>query len=178
MIQKTRVKCPGCGVLLDVRNSSGTSEKEITCPKCNSRIVVKFNKPVTQQIPPSNDTAETQEFHTSFISGLTDGIMGKLLYNGQKYTLQMGINSVGRKATTSKASVQIDTNDRSMSRMHSIINVTRMFDGTLRTTIKNADNKNVTYVGGQILYDSDTIVLNDGDVIKMGNVNITFVKSE
>lgn len=90
----------------------------------------------------------------------------------------MGINSVGRKASTSKATIQIDTSDRSMSRMHSIINVTRMFDGTLRTTIKNADNKNITYVGGQILYDGDTIVLNDGDVIKMGNVNITFVKSK
>lgn len=175
MMQKTRVKCPSCGVLLDVRNSSGTSEKEISCPNCNSRIVVKFSTP---QIAPSKESVETQEFHTSFISGLTDGIMGKLLYNGQTYSLQMGINSVGRKASTSKATIQIDTSDRSMSRMHSIINVTRMFDGTLRTTIKNADNKNITYVGGQILYDGDTIVLNDGDVIKMGNVNITFVKSK
>lgn len=176
MIQKTRVKCPSCGVLLDVRNSTGAKEKEVNCPNCKSRIVVKFNIPNPLTSTPSN-TPEQTEFHTSFISGLTDGIMGKLLYNGQTYPLQMGLNSVGRKASTSTANIQIDTTDRSMSRLHSIINVTRMFDGTLRTTIKNADNKNTTYVGGQILYDGDTIVLNDGDVIKMGNVNITFVKN-
>lgn len=177
-MQKTRVKCPSCGVLLDVRNSSGASERVVSCPNCNTQITVKFTAPPPSQSPSSGDTADGQEFHTSFISGLTDGIMGKLLFEGHSYPLQMGINSVGRKASTSKADIQIETLDRSMSRLHSIVNVTRMFDGTLRTTIKNANNKNLTTVGGQILYDEDTIVLNDGDVIKMGNVNITFVKTK
>lgn len=177
MIQKTRVKCPSCGVLLDVRNSTGATEKEVSCPNCKSRIVVKFNNANPLNSSPSSEANEQNEFHTSFISGLTDGIMGKLLYNGQAYPLQMGINSVGRKASSSTSNIQIETSDRSMSRLHSIINVTRMFDGTLRTTIKNANNKNATFVSGQILCDGDTIVLNDGDVIKMGNVNVSFVKN-
>jgi len=173
MLQKTRVKCPSCGVTLDVRNSTGMTEKEISCPNCGTQLMVKFDNAASAGSP---SVQESQEFHTCFLSGLTDGIMGRLLLDGKEYALKMGLNTVGRKATTSSASIQIETDDRSMSRMHSVINVTRMFDGTLRTTIKNADNKNATHVGGQLLIDGDTIVLNDGDVIQMGNVNVTFIK--
>ena len=63
-----------------------------------------------------------------------------------------------------------------MSRLHSVIEVSRMFDGSVRAIIRNADNKNRTFVGGQELVDGDRIVLNYGDVIRMGDVQITYIK--
>lgn len=196
-MQKIRIKCPHCKVTLDVRNSTGAAEKEITCPNCHTNLMVKFKQvavPPSQPQPANTEPrttadnlyadgqAQTPAAYTdtseTMVTSLPifDAIMGKLLYNGKKYMLQMGINTIGRKAETSKASLQIETDDRSMSRLHSVIKVTRLLDGTLRTTIENADNKNLTYVGGQLLIDGDTIVLNDGDVIKMGNAYVTFVK--
>lgn len=194
IMQKIRIKCPHCKVTLDVRNSTGAAEKEITCPNCNTNLMVKFKQPIAPPQPANTEAptapdsvyadsqAQTPAAYTdtseTMVTSLPifDAIMGKLLYNGKKYTLQMGINTIGRKAETSKASLQIETDDRSMSRLHSVIKVTRLLDGTLRTTIENADNKNLTYVGGQLLIDGDTIVLNDGDVIKMGNAYVTFIK--
>lgn len=176
-MQKIRIKCPNCGVKLDVRNSTDSCEKEISCPNCNAQIRVNFNKEQREQQPQETPIIESQRFGTRVVPA--DCTMGKLLLNGTFYPLQIGINTVGRAASTSKASIQIRTADRTMSRMHSIIEVGRIFNGVdvaIRTTIKNADNKNLTYVGGQLLVDGDTIVLNDGDIIKMGNVEIMFVK--
>lgn len=181
-MQKIRIICPSCGVKLDVRNSTESSEKEISCPNCNAQIKVNFNDEQSAQQNsdiPVSPVNKPQEYGTRVMP--TDCVMGKLLLNGTYYPLQMGINTIGRAASTSKASIQIQTTDRTMSRMHSIIEVGRIFNETdiiLRTTIKNANNKNLTYVGGQLLIDGDTIVLNDGDIIKMGNVQIMFVKEK
>ena len=171
-MQTIRIKCPKCGVLLDVRNTGNEAERTIGCPNCNSHLKVKFKK--KPDLPPVDDD-DAEEFGTNIMSGIANTNVGKLLYGTTEYPLILGVNTIGRKATTSAASLQIPTDDRSMSRMHSIIEVGRLYDGSVRTVIKNADNKNPTFVGGQRLLDGDRIVLRNGDVIKMGNVVVTFI---
>ena len=39
-----RIKCPSCGVLLDVRNSQNEAVKVITCPQCKTQLRVMFSQ--------------------------------------------------------------------------------------------------------------------------------------
>lgn len=39
-METKRIKCPSCGVLLDVRNSQNEAVKMITCPQCKAQLKV------------------------------------------------------------------------------------------------------------------------------------------
>ena len=140
-----RIKCPSCGVLLDVRNSQNEAVKMITCPQCKTLLRVMFSQQhaatpqslgETEYVGNSNgetqyvnrDNGETCYVGYSSSSSQSDDTIladkkeevnpGYLLYGGQKYPLGIGSNVIGRKATTSQATVQIATDDRYMSRQH------------------------------------------------------------
>ena len=68
-METKRIKCPSCGVLLDVRNSQNEAIKIISCPQCKARLRVVFSHPQQQVTPPqssgepqyvSNSDGETQ----------------------------------------------------------------------------------------------------------------------
>ena len=42
MIDQLRIKCPSCGIVLDVRNSKHESVKKITCPNCKKQLAIDF----------------------------------------------------------------------------------------------------------------------------------------
>lgn len=188
-MQITRIKCPKCNSILEVKSAEGIAEKSITCPKCRAGLLVKFKKESETtnyersfnqktgelQSHARQSNTPVQEGGTIFMSSADDGKMGALLHNGIRYPLQIGVNTIGRKASTSQASVQIATQDRSMSRSHAIIEVSKLYDGRIHTVIRNSENKNPTFVGGHLLIENDRIILNNGDVIQMGEVTLTFV---
>ena len=149
-METKRIKCPSCGVLLDVRNSQNEAVKMITCPQCKTQLRVMFSQQhaatpqsfgETEYVGNSNgetqyvnrDNGETRYVgHSSSPSQSDETILagkneevtpGYLLYGGQKYSLGFGNNVIGRKATTSQATVQIATDDRYMSRQHLVIQV-------------------------------------------------------
>ena len=98
--------------------------------------------------------------------------MGKLVDgNGEEYLLRQGVNTIGRKASTSNATLQINTADRYMSRSHAIISVNAGIH-----IIRNHENKNPSYVNGIMIVGNDQVVLNDGDNVKLGNTVLTFRK--
>ena len=43
-METKRIKCPSCGVLLDVRNSQNEAVKMITCPQCKAQLRVMFSQ--------------------------------------------------------------------------------------------------------------------------------------
>ncbi len=96
------------------------------------------------------------------------------MYGGACYPLEEGQNIVGRKGNTSKASVQIATDDRYMSRQHCSITVTTLPDGTKKAVLSNYMNKNLTSVNGQEIETGDAIRLTDGNSITMGHTTVTF----
>lgn len=58
-----RIKCPSCGVILDVKNPTNEAVKLITCPRCRAQLRVNFAPvaPQPQQAPPPRaNTGETQ----------------------------------------------------------------------------------------------------------------------
>ena len=189
-MQTKRIKCPKCGVVLDVKNSLNEEVKQITCPSCKSVLQVKFapqQEPLeakTYIAPPKNTTADngaTQLAGNSYGATLlvtdahkSNNAKAKLLFGGVSYPLEEGQNIVGRKATTSNATVQIATDDRYMSRQHCSITVTALPDGTKKVVLSNYQNKNLTAVDGQEIGTGDAIRLTDGNAITMGHTKVTF----
>ena len=51
--QKKQVMCPGCGATLLVNNTTGTSERIVCCPNCQTPIVVNFGVAIPTP-PPSH----------------------------------------------------------------------------------------------------------------------------
>jgi hypothetical protein len=98
----------------------------------------------------------------------------ELLYGGVNDPLVEGRSIVGRKGNTSKATVQIETVDRYMSRQHVAIEVTTLPNGTLKVLLSNYQNKNLTSVDGQPIETGDAIRLTDGNAITMGHSTLTF----
>ena len=188
-MQTKRIKCPKCGVVLDVKNSKNEEVKQITCPSCKTLLQVKFQpqqEPMeakTFYAPPKQPVADngaTQLVGSSF--GATQLVMAPkkeaskaiLQFGGVSYPLEEGQNIVGRKATTSTANVQIETADRYMSRQHCRITVTTLPDGTKKAVLSNYQNKNQTTIDGQSIETGDAIRLTDGNSITMGHTTVYF----
>lgn len=41
-MEELRIKCPSCGIILDVRNSKNEAVKRIVCPNCKKQLAVTF----------------------------------------------------------------------------------------------------------------------------------------
>ena len=189
-MQVKRIKCPVCNTVLDVKNKNDEETIVITCPSCQTLLKVKFRR---QQEP-----IEARTFYAA-PRKTTDDDDGQTRYNvggngatrlakpmskptskailqveGVNYTLEEGLNVVGRKSPSSKATVQIETTDRYMSRQHCKIIVSTLQDGSKKVVLSNYQNKNLTTIEGIDIVNGDEIRLTDGDSIMMGHTTVTF----
>ena len=188
-MQTKRIKCPNCQVVLDVTNSKNEQVKQITCPKCQAVLQVKFppqHAPLeaeTYYAPkkPTVDSGATQLAGSSL--GATQLVTPKempkecnarLVFEDQPYFLEEGQNIIGRKGNTSKATIQIATEDRYMSRQHCSITITTLPDGTKKAVLSNYQNKNLTTIDGQEIETGDAIRLVNGNRISMGHTTVVF----
>ena len=75
MIEKLYIKCPSCGVILDVKNSHHEAVKRISCPNCKKQLDVDFREKPTEP-------------------AITSVALPHLYYNQMAITLQEGINRI------------------------------------------------------------------------------------
>lgn len=180
------VKCPHCGVGLEVKNSRDEAVKSIKCPNCKKSLKVIFRQPQVPQpvdsgatiLPGGVATADgTTQLGKIELKNVCDDKLkahpGRLICNGVVYPLQMGQNIVGRKNRTKATTIMIDVNDSFMSRMHILINVEAVGD-KLRATISNYQNTNETLINGKPLLKDEIVVLSNGTTITMGETKITY----
>lgn len=175
-MQTKRIKCPKCGVVLDVKNSKNETIKQITCPSCSSALQVKFE---LQEEPIEAHTyyapkASKNNGATVLATASNTHNSAFLVYNGIEFPLESGENIIGRKGNTSNATVQIPTDDRFMSRQHCHVYVTSISDGTLKVTLRDYQNKNMTLINGMTISQGDEIRLSNDDKITMGNTTVIF----
>lgn len=176
LMNEIKVKCPKCGKILRLPDSPNINAASFTCPVCKAKSRVAD----CQRIQDGSDaeatryTASGQRADETQIAGVAQqSQIGRLVdHYGRDYQLQVGSNTIGRKATTSTATVQIDTQDRTMSRSHAVIEVR----GSGMHILRNGANKNPSYLNGALISPSDQMVLNDGDRIKLGMTELTFRK--
>lgn len=190
-MSEIRIKCPTCGKVLRLEETPNINAAFFTCPVCKGKHMVgncqRYN---TAPHPPSHSNEETrfgsagtqQMGGEETILGEETRIappqtkVGQLVdANGVSYPLSIGFNTIGRKATTSTASIQIATDDRTMSRNHTVIEV-RNIGGQLLHILKNGDNKNPSYLNNVLMGEDDKLILNDGDCLKLGYTILTFKK--
>lgn len=93
---------------------------------------------------------------------------------GEKYSLKVGSNIVGRQHPTSQATLQILTNDGYMSRQHMKIDVIPNSNGRMEYQINDNNSKNQTSINGQILAQGDIVFLKPGDKITIGHTDLIF----
>ena len=176
-----RIQCPNCGVILDVRNSKMEDEKLITCPQCKATLKVKFRHETPLEartvLAGRYSGGETQlggmDNGATRLASASRAITFCLIAEGKPYPLSLGMNTVGRKAPSSQASLQIETDDRYMSRRHAKIEVRELAE-IRQAIISNDQNKNATYVDGQELQSGDAVILRDGSEIIMGKTHVIY----
>ena len=192
-MQSKRITCPKCGVILDVKNTKDEEVKQVTCPNCKTLLKVKFAQPI--EAPTYYGGSKPGAEGATQLGGLGGAtVLGgiksgetqlgvplakvadnlHLSFNGKDYSLQEGQNIVGRKASSSQATVHIETTDRYMSRQHISITVSTLPDGTKKAVLSNYQNKNQTIVDGQEIMAGDKIRLINGDKITMGHTTVEF----
>lgn len=181
-----KIKCSHCGKILRLADTPNINNAVFTCPVCKEKDKVGNCQRITDVPKQEIANEETQYSFSSFAhsddktqiigDSLLQPKIGTLVdNNGLTYKLHLGVSTIGRKATTSIAYVQIYTDDRTMSRNHAIIEV-KMEGGQTFHIFRHTVGKNPSYVNGVILQTNDKIILNDGDRIKMGETELTFKK--
>lgn len=157
-----RVKCPKCGVILEVKNSKNEVVKNFTCPGCNASLSVSFQR---QELDDNATRLQCNKLNSAFLP--------TLISNGQYFQLNIGRNIIGRKADSSVADIQIKTDDRLISRHHALITVEQAPSGGYLAKLTNYKNKNLTRVNGLDLVDDDEVILEEGATLLMGATILT-----
>lgn len=202
-MSEIKIKCPTCGKVLRLADAPNINQATFTCPICKDKHVVgkcqrlieapSIDKTQYRGNSYDENNGDETQIGNSSIGGeetkiANDGdktrigsapkrqMVGRLIDNsGRDYCLCMGVNTIGRKATTSTASVQIITNDRYMSRSHAIIEV-RQMGGQIVHILKNDANKNPSYINGSLIGANDQLILNDGNRLIFGKTELIFKK--
>lgn len=199
-MSEIKIKCPTCGKILRLQDSPTINTASFTCPVCKEKHVVGKCQRLVEQPKPQQPVGEETQYGPTIsrmggseetqyagsgyftngeetqIYSTSQSHIGFLVDNlGRKYRLCLGINTIGRKASTSSATVQIETTDRTMSRSHAVIEV-RNAGGQIMHILKNGANKNPSYHKGSIVGPSDQMILNNNDKVKFGSTELTFKK--
>ena len=199
-MSEIKIKCPTCGKILRLLDSPTINTASFTCPVCKEKHVVGNCQRFVEQPKPQQPVGEETQYgptasrmssgdETQYAGGGYSTIgeetqicstpqsnIGSLVDAlGRTYKLHLGINTIGRRASTSSATVQIDTADRTMSRSHAVIEV-RNAGGQMVHILKNGANKNPSYHKGSLVGPSDQMILNNGDKVKFGSTELIFMK--
>lgn len=180
-----KIKCPKCGKILRLADSPTIDNAVFTCPVCNEKHRVGECQRIVDTPKPSFASEETQYGFVPSSGGEETQIVGASPSQpkigtladifGRNYQLSTGINTIGRKASTSTATVQINVEDRYMSRSHAVIEVKNAGGQTLHI-LRNGANKNPSFFNGTLVGDNDQLILNNGDRIKLGMTELVFKK--
>lgn len=198
------IVCPGCQETLLVKAVSATRYKK-TCKKCGTSVSFMGKEAVKQEMPkenPEQTASKTQKYNhhqnDNSSKGSTKNFSdhqessdkntiktgkpnAKLtwggLFNKNTYVFnRIGEHYLGRDDDEIRSDISI--HDEYVSRRSVLINVVPKGgqDCGYKMTVKNATNP-VT-VNGQALDVDESIYLNYGDTILVGNTTLTFKKNK
>ncbi len=160
-----KIVCPGCHGLLEVTNPKNEPVLMVKCPNpaCGAKLRVRFDTGETV-IAPKKDVAT---------------VPGYLTWNGQSYVLSEGRNTLGRSSSKHEASIEIDTIDKSVSRLHCLLEAVRLKTGRVKVVISDLRSAEKIVQKPTLVYDDpltidDQLVLEDNDTIVIGEQTLRF----
>lgn len=145
-MEELRIKCPSCGLILEVRNSKDEAVKRIVCPKCKKHLAITFREEAPKPLQP-----------------------GALHFGEAVYLLKEGRHIIGRKHPSSHADIQIATGDLNFSFEHAVISVVRIGNDECKCILKMEAGSNSVSVNDEPLLPDDELVLSDNDQIQLGD---------
>lgn len=184
MDDKLNIKCPGCGSILQIKNLPNIQDKTVTCPTCKLKSRIRDCERIALQ----RDDEEATQYGFKQKEGSEDTVLGTTpiagigrlvnMHNKEIHQLRLGRNTIGRRvshplSTVTLAIAETQTN-KTMSREHAIIEVTRLQNGSYRHFLCNWKGQNGTWVDGMPISADERMVLNHGQTIKMGQVLLRF----
>ncbi|OCW95508.1 hypothetical protein A9168_02275 [Macellibacteroides sp. HH-ZS] len=168
------IKCPYCRVRLKIDESKIPAHlNAFNCPRCKKPISVSL----LHQYKIVSDNEETQYIQKSNNTKATLTVLADACTPSQSFQLRTGINIIGRKnGNTSEAKIEIETNDKLMSREHIKIEVVQYNNAEYNYLLSDYDSKNQTRHNSHYLETGEIIVLRNKDEIEIGNTKIQFIK--
>lgn len=166
---KLRIKCPSCKSSLSIAKSPGIEQKVLTCPVCKYKATVSsyINASMNIRVQSNDEPTEYGQSRPPIHKGTQPA---QLKVNGRSYPLQVGSNTVGRKAATSQARIQIE-GDGYMSRMQGVFYVENTPEG-YRYRFEELKAPNHTSIRGTVLAEGDVVAINPGDILVMGETSV------
>lgn len=172
MPELIKVECPNCKSLLSINRMPGIEEKLLTCPIC--RFKSKVSVYLQGGLSKGGYGADDEPTQVNFvISDEKQPTIGSLYIGDKEFALKKGQTLIGRMASTSRADMQIPTEDLYMSRNHAYI-IVRETKGHVEHLLRPATPKNPIKVNGKVLQQGDIVVLNWGDKLIFGHTEIIF----
>lgn len=169
---KIKFTCPNCRSVLSIEDAPGIREKMLSCPICRFRAKVSVY--IQQAL---GNRGQDDEEPTQINLGAMDRTIGSLFYGQKEFSLHKGPNTIGRKAQSGRAEVQLcDIHgevDRYMSRQHAVITIKEGGSG-LEHHLQPTNPKNPIKVNGQPLQNADVVILQWGDKLTFGHTELVF----
>ena len=95
-MEELRIKCPSCGIILDVRNSKNEAVKQIVCPNCKKHLAITFHEeqPKPMQFVDIRMVRLANGSSKTLVRLLADGhivkVNGQQLQKGDEVVLNIG----------------------------------------------------------------------------------------
>jgi len=165
------VKCPHCHIGLKVdERKLPPGITSFKCPKCREGIPISIlSLGIQKNIEPDTVLIQSVKVNTGKITVLSD-----IDTPEQVFPLHEGITIIGRRSNESKATIGIQTNDKSMSREHVRIEVKKDSKGSYKHYLSDNNSKNHTLYNSSYLDDGEVVVLNNNDEIIIGHTVLRF----
>lgn len=161
--------CPSCKHQLSFNEFPGYRDKIFECKNCHFKA--QFN--LFQQGRAAQGGQGADEDSTRLPSNLQmsfDAGQLRVVRTGQLYSLAKGSNIIGRKASTSKASIQIE-GDEYMSRQHVEIKVVTGVSGYEHHLVE-INSTNPIQLNGREIQRNDIIKIKFGDCLTLGKTDV------
>lgn len=172
MNEQIKVICPNCKNRLTIPYQSGLSDKLLTCPICRFKAKVAiYQQGRAAQGGYGSDGEPTQVNFDSL--GAMDRTIGSLYIKEKEFALKKGKTVIGRCASTSRADMQIPTDDLYMSRVHAAITVREGANGLVHL-LEPMNPKNPIRVNGIKMEQGDVVALEWGDRLQFGHTELIF----
>lgn len=201
-----KIQCPHCGYKLVVdfksKEHSNMENVKITCPICNVSSPYSSYKKLDETECVNKDGTnlngnkdktkyKAEDPETDYLNTVPNVNLGyapvigelKIGSNANTIKLKEGRNVIGRKASSSKANIQIlhKTEKSRISREHLVINVKKMKSGNcyVHALTLYKDCVNDTFYNDILLKYGDSYFLKNNDIIKLpDDVIVEFVVAD
>lgn len=163
-----KIRCPKCDKFLtfDETNYHEGDTLVFVCEHCSKQFSIRIIKKKTEK--------KSEKVSKKIVDFGKIVVLENVFGFKQEFKLVEGDNVFGRRSKGTDINQPIETSDRSIDRIHCIINVSRNKNGKLIYTLRDAPSITGTFLMNEILGDKDRVYINNGAIISIGAASLIF----